>query len=157
MFAKTNMLHKLFNNRRVSQAKAITDQDLLPRIVIPILALVALSVGVWQRANPRVLTEVTSDDSRWKFTACRSVNQSGSYLGALVGLEGAFLLFVAYLSYKVRTLPSDFNGGWCVCVSRFFYSGLIALTFNRILINRPLRLHFFHVGGANRARALRPR
>ncbi len=58
-----------------------------------------------------------SEDAHSKYTACRAVTPKDIYLGSLVGLEGAFLLLGGYLSYKVKDLPSDFNGVYCWWVS----------------------------------------
>ncbi len=106
LFAKTYLIEKLFGVRRVL---VITDSDLMPRIELPGVTLMSLYVGVWLYIAPLVLTEFMSD-AHSKYAACSGGTPNGSYLGALAGLEGAFLLVGAYLSHKVKGLPSDYNG-----------------------------------------------
>jgi hypothetical protein len=76
----------------MSAATTITASDLLPRIVVPSVTLVALYMGVWQHIASLVLTEVISELKHVKYTACRAATPGDNYLGALVGHEGAFLL-----------------------------------------------------------------
>jgi hypothetical protein len=96
-------------------------------------------IVAWQLVDAVTLTPLLDNASRRVYFVCRG--DSDAYLGALIGAEGACLLYGVFLSRKVSAvqLPSDYNE----------LSGIVMSIYISFVLGIVLVPVLFAVGGTN--------
>jgi hypothetical protein len=106
---------------------------LLPKVVIPVVGALAIYVVTWLSIEPLEFINASSDGGHTTYSSCASGPESMPFSGVLVFLEGAFLLYGAFLSYKVRSTPSEFNEsahiGLCIYISFLLGAVIVPILF----------------------------